>query len=807
MVQLGKYDAQEAEKRIQKFWEENEVYKFDLKSKKPVFSVDTPPPTVSGKMHLGHSFSYSQQDFIVRYKRMKGFNVFYPFGTDDNGLPTERLIEKEKGVRAVNMDREEFIKLCLDRLKNELRPKYIADWKAIGMSCEWKYFYTTIDDHSRKISQWSFIDLYKKGREYRKEAPVVWCPECRTAIAQVEMEDKEIESAFNDIVFNVEGQELIISTTRPELLPACVAVFYNPEDKRYQKYKGKKAKVPLFNFEVPVLEDERADVEKGTGLVMCCTFGDQTDVEWYKAHNLPLKEALTKDGRMTELAGKYKGLKIKEARKEIIEDLKKSNLLRAEKKIKHPVNVHERCGTELEILNSKQWFIKYLDIKDKLVQRGTEFQWFPPHYYARFKNWIVGLQWDWCISRQRFFGIPFPVWYCAKCDEIILADEKDLPVDPMDDKPPVKKCPKCGNAEFVPEKDVLDTWATSSLTPQISTWLVKDEKVRKKLFPMSLRPQAHDIISFWLFNTVVKSHLHFDSIPWKEAVISGWALDPKGMKMSKSKGNVIEPQVMIKKYSADCLRYWASSSKLGDDVPFMEKEFLTGQKLVTKLWNASNFCYMHLEDYDGKEPKKIEFMDRWLLSKLHRLIKEATEFYEGHEYSRAKLETSNFFWQVFCTHYLEIVKDRIYNPDKRGKDARKSAQYALYNALLAQLKLFAPVLVFVTDEIYLKYYAALEKDKSIHVSLWPEFDEKEIHEEIEKAGDYVFDIVAAVRKYKSEKQMSLKTELKALVIEKEVLDKIKDAEDDLKAATGVKELKEGKGEIKCESGLMIGIEE
>ncbi len=382
MVQLGKYDAQEAEKRIQKYWEENEVYKFDLKSKKPIFSVDTPPPTVSGKMHLGHSFSYSQQDFIVRYKRMRGFNVFYPFGTDDNGLPTERLIEKEKGVRAVNMDREEFIKLCLDLLKNELRPKYIADWKAIGMSCEWKYFYTTIDDHSRKISQWSFIDLYKKGREYRKEAPVVWCPECRTAIAQVEMEDKEIESAFNDIVFNVEGQELIISTTRPELLPACVAVFYNPEDKRYQKYKGKKAKVPLFNFEVPILEDERADVEKGTGLVMCCTFGDQADVEWYKAHNLPLKEALTKDGRMSELAGKYKGLKIKEARKEIIEDLKKANLLRAEKKIIHPVNVHERCGTQLEILNSKQWFIKYLDIKDKLVQRGTEFQWFPPHYYA-----------------------------------------------------------------------------------------------------------------------------------------------------------------------------------------------------------------------------------------------------------------------------------------------------------------------------------------------------------------------------------------------------------------------------------------
>jgi valyl-tRNA synthetase len=807
MVQLGKYDAHEAEKRIQKYWEDNEVYKFDLKSKKEVFSVDTPPPTVSGKMHLGHSFSYSQQDFIIRYKRMKGFNVYYPFGTDDNGLPTERLIEKEKHVRAADMDREEFIKLCEDTLAKELRPKYIADWKAIGMSCEWNWFYTTIDDHTRRISQWSFIDLYKKGREYRKEAPVVWCPECRTAIAQVEMEDKEIESTFIDIVFKAGNDELIISTTRPELLPACVAVFYNPEDKRYHKYKGKKAKAPLLGFEVPILEDERADPQKGTGIVMCCTFGDQTDVEWYKAYNLPLKEALTKEGKMAELAGKYKGLKIKEARKEIVDDLKKAGLMKAEKKIVHTVNVHERCGTELEILNSKQWFIKYLDIKDELIKRGTEFKWCPAHYYARYKNWIEGLQWDWCISRQRFFGIPFPVWYCAKCGEIILADEKDLPVDPVDDKPPVKKCPKCGNTEFVPEKDVLDTWATSSLTPQISCWLVKDENVRKKLFPMSLRPQAHDIISFWLFNTVVKSHLHFNSIPWKEAVISGWALDPKGMKMSKSKGNVIEPQEMIKKYSADCLRYWASSSKLGDDVPFMEKEFVSGQKLVTKLWNASNFCYMHLEDYDGKKPKKIEFMDRWLLSKLHKLIKEATEFFDGNEYSRAKLETSNFFWQVFCTHYLEIVKDRIYNPDKRGKDARKSAQYALYTALLAQLKLFAPVIVFVTDEIYLKYYADKEKKKSIHVSLWPEYDQKMVDEEIEKAGDIVFDIVAAVRKYKSEKQMSLKAELKAIVLDKEVIEKIKDAEDDIKSATGVKDFKEGKGNIKCESGLMIGIEE
>ncbi|MBW3011868.1 valine--tRNA ligase, partial [Candidatus Woesearchaeota archaeon] len=765
------------------------------------------PPTVSGKMHLGHSFSYTQQDICVRYKRQRGFNVYFPFGTDDNGLATERLIEKEKKVKAVDMDREEFIKICVDTLEKELRPKYISDWKAIGMSCEWSYFYTTINEHSRKISQWSFLDLYKKGREYRKEAPVVWCPECRTAIAQVEMEDKDIESAFIDIVFKAEGQDLIISTTRPELLPACVAVFYHPDDKRYQKLKGKKAKVPIMDYEVPILEDERADPEKGTGLVMCCTFGDSTDVEWYKAHNLPLKEALAKDGTLTAIAGKYKGLKAKDARKEIISDLAKEGLMKGSKDIVHPVNVHERCGTELEILNSKQWFIKYLDLKDEFIKRGQELKWHPAHYYARLKNWIEGLQWDWCISRQRYFGVPFPVWYCADCDEIILAREEDLPVDPLEDKPHVKECPKCKSKNFVPEKDVLDTWATSSLTPQLATWLVKDENVRKKIYPMSLRPQAHDIISFWLFNTIVKSHLHFNKLPWKEATISGWALDPKGRKMSKSKGNVIEPQEMIKKYSADCLRYWASSSKLGDDVPFQEKEFVTGQKLVTKLWNASNFVFMHIEDYDLGKPKKLEMMDRWLLSKLNSLVKDATEFYDSYDYSRAKLETSNFFWQVFCTHYLEIVKDRIYNPDKRGKDARESAQYTLYTSLSAVLKLFAPVLVFVTEEIYSSYFNEKEGKKSIHVSEWPKYDESNIHKDVEEAGDHVFDIVAAVRKYKSSKGMSLKQELKAILIDKKILDMIKEAEADIKAATGAKELKEGTGDVACESGLKIGIEE
>src|SRR3989338_5607706 len=582
------YEPKEAEPRWQKYWEENGIFSFDQNGiKKEVYSIDTPPPTISGKMHLGHAFSYSQQDFIARFQRMNGKNVFYPFGTDNNGVATERLIEKMKNIVARNMDREEFSRICLETVNNELKPKYVKDMKRLGLSCDFSIFYDTIDENSRKASQKSFIDLYKKEREYRKDAPTMWCPNCQTGISQVECQDKEMDSFFNDIVFKVkEGkneEDLIIATTRPELLPACVAIFFNPVDKRYKKYSGMKAKVPLFDYYVPILPDERADPEKGTGIVMCCTFGDQTDMEWQKAHNLEIKTALSKDGRMTEIAGKYKGMKIAEARKKILEDMKEKKLLVSQKPIKHAVNVHERCGTEIEFLKSKQWFIKYLDLKEEMLEWGKELNWHPPHMYSRYEHWVKGLQWDWMISRQRFFGVPFPVWYCKKCDDVLLADEGSLPVDPMKDKPKLKKCQKCGCTEFVPEKDVMDTWATSSLTPQISIGIV-NEKIRKKLYPMSLRPQAHDIITFWLFNTVVKSRLHNDMNPWKDVMISGHAQDPHGRKMSKSKGNVIEPQEMIEKYSADAMRFWAAGSKLGEDLPFQEKDLVTGQKFITKLW-------------------------------------------------------------------------------------------------------------------------------------------------------------------------------------------------------------------------------
>jgi len=641
------YNFKEREEHWKKYWQEHKTYAFDVESSKEIYSIDTPPPTVSGKMHIGHAYSYTQQDIIARYQRMTGKNVFYPFGTDDNGLPTERLVEKLKGVKATKMERSEFIDLCKNILK-EILPDFIEDWKKIGVSCDFNLYYSTIDDNSRKISQQSFIDLYNDNRAYQLEAPVVWCPTCQTAISQVEMEDEEHESKFCDIVFKVDDKDLIISTTRPELLSSCAAIFVNPEDKRYTDVVGKKATVPLFNHEVPIMTDKRAQIDKGTGAVMCCTFGDSVDIEWYKAHKLPLVMSIDKTGHMTDKAGKYKGIAAKEAREAIITDLEAAGLKVAEKNIKHALNVHERCKTPVEIIESKQWFIKYLDLKEQFKEAGSKLDWHPKFMNSRLVNWIDGLQWDWCISRQRFFGVPFPVWYCKECGETKLADKEQLPVDPISDKP-TSPC-KCGSTGFKPELDVLDTWATSSLTPQIAASLVSNDDTRAKLFPMSLRPQAHDIISFWLFNTLAKSMMHENKAPWRVVMISGWVLDPKGRKMSKSLGNVVEPKDVLDNFGADAIRYWAAGGSLGQDISYTEEEIKVGKRTVTKLWNASSFALSHLNDfrYDSDfDPAKLQDEDRWILNELNNTTKSYREAFEKYEYSKAREGITKFFWDKF----------------------------------------------------------------------------------------------------------------------------------------------------------------
>ncbi len=829
---VERYAPQVIEPQLLEFWEKKKIFAFNPASKKTVYSIDTPPPTVSGKMHIGHAFSYTQQDIIARYKRLRGFEVFYPFGTDDNGLPTERLVEKIKKVKGTKMDRAEFVKLCQETLK-EITPEFVQGWKRIGISCDFNLFYSTINENCQRISQQAFLDLVKKKRAYRKEAPSLWCPQCETAISQVECEDAEQQSTFNDLVFKtagnksdkksgikseaVEGKELIIATTRPEMLSACVAIFAHPDDERYKKLFGTKAIVPLYNHEVPIMPDQRADPSKGTGIVMCCTFGDQTDMEWYRAYNLPLKQAIGKDGKMTALSGQYAGMKIAECRKTIIADLTAQGLIKATKPITHTVNVHERCSTPIEIIQSKQWFIKYLDLKEDLLKWGAELTWHPAFMKSRYDNWVKGLQWDWLISRQRFFGIPFPVWYCEKCDTPVFADEKKLPIDPLKTHPPLKKC-ACGSTAFVPEKDVLDTWATSSLTPQLATSLV-EEKYRKKLMPMSLRPQAHDIITFWLFNTLVRSRLHNGVNPWKEIVISGY-VTMSGEKMGKSKGNVVDPQEVVTKYSADAVRYWASSSKFGDDLDYQEKEVRTGDKFVTKLWNATKFAGTHLADYNctvsNKEILKdiTESTDTWIVAKLNNAIIDATEHFDKYDYAHAKSALEKFFWQEYCDNYLELAKIRLYEP--KTPQQRTSAQATLFICTRALLTLFAPFTPFITEHIYQAnktLFQDTEKDSSVHTTVWPapigSNDARTAA--IEKAGDIIVSVLSAVRKKKSEAKLSMKAPVQKIVIEltaieAKVEESVKEMVVDLKATTAAQEIVFGKAEEEVMSGVKVSVE-
>jgi len=786
-----RYNPAEAEPRWQAFWEKEGIYRFDDQdTEREVYSVDTPPPTVSGKMHLGHSFSYAQQDYMVRFQRMRGKNVFYPFGTDDNGLPTDRMVEKAKKVRSSDFSRDEYRKLALGYV-NETKPAFIADWKRIGMSCDFTISYSTIDPHCQKTGQKSFLDLYKKGLLYRKETPVAWCPNCRTAIAQAEFDNVDMQSHFNDIVFKSGGKDLVIATTRPELIPACVALFAHQDDERYKPLKGKSAKVPLFGHEVPILFDEAADPERGTGLMMCCTFGDKEDIEkWYK-YQLPLRVVFTPDGKLNALAPGYEGLTIKDARAKIIEDLKAKGLLVAQKEITHAVNVHERCGTEIEFLKTTQWFINVLDRKEELLAAGDSIAWYPAHMKVRYQHWVENLNWDWCISRQRSYGVPFPVWY-AKDGSIVVADESELPVDPTVTKPKGRE-----SEDLTPEMDVMDTWMISSVTPQIVLDWVEDGKERMNLFPMTMRPQAHDIIRTWAFYTITKGVYHHGKAPWRDIVISGHVLDPKGNKMSKSKGNAVAPQAVLEKYGADALRFWAAGVKLGDDLPYMEKDVETGKKTVTKLWNAIKFCIMHLQDYTEWEGE-LAVLDKWLLSKFNRIVKECTEHFERYEYSKTKLETEKFFWMTFCDYYLELVKDRLYSPEKYG-ELSLSAKHTLYSVSLGILKLFAPIMPHITEELYQLYYKEKDGAQSIHVSAWPESRDELKDEAAEAIGDEVVQIVAAVRKFKSEHQLSMKAPLKKLTITTEL--DLALVEQDILAVTGAATVEHKKGPFSVDIGL------
>jgi len=789
----SRYDPKVVEGKILKFWEDDQIYKFDIDSDKEVYSIDTPPPTVSGEIHLGHIFSYTQAEFIARYKRMRGYSVFYPFGLDNNGLPTELLIEKKFDTTAEKLGREKFIELVRNEVHiyNEL---YINLWKKMGVSSDWSLLYQTISPQVQRVSQKSFLELNKINRTYRKEAPALFCPKDKTTVSQVELKDKMLKSKIIYLNFS---DGVTIATTRPELLPACVAIFVSPDDEKHKSLIGKEITVPIFGNKVKVIADKRVDPEFGTGVVMCCTFGDQTDIEWYKAYNLELKMIIDERGRMNHPY--YNGLKIKEAREKIIQDLKDKGFVIKEENIEHNVNVHDRCGTEIEFLVKKQWYVKYLDLKEKFLEMGSKVNWFPPHMRVRLDNWINGLQWDWSISRQRTFGVYFPVWYCKKCDEPTLAEEKDLPVNPFVDSPK-GKCTKCGSEEFVPETDVMDTWATSSLTPFINGRWGTDERYLKKIFPMSLRVQAHDIISFWAFNTIVKSYLHMKSIPWKNIMISGHGLDPSGKPMHKSEGNVIKPDAYLEKYGADALRFWTSSSVLGDDNSFQEKEVVTGSRMINKLWNLTRFVEMNSTNFEKQDSGFL--LDSWIMYRLNQTIQKVTSDFDNYDYFKARNAVEKLFWE-FTNDYLEFVKNRVY-----GKDT--SIGYTLNLVLFDLIKMLSPFIPFVTEEIYQNVFIAnaeklgSEKTKSIHTNSWPK--EKEgIEKDKFEAADKLVKILLFVRKWKHENKMALNSEITEITIGKELEGALGGAVEEIKSGMNIKSVKFGDAELDVEEGIKVSI--
>jgi len=814
---LGKkYNAKEAEKKWQTFWQEQGIYKFAENADTPIYSIDTPPPTVNGKIHIGHIFSYAQAEMMARYKRMKGFRVFYPFGFDDNGLPTERLVERTHGIKAHQTTREEFAKLCLqetESLEAQFRQLFIA----AGFSCDWNHTYSTISPKAQAISQKSFIELYKKKKVYFSKAPALWCTECRTAIAQAELETKEIPSAFHYLKFFIEGSDeyVEIATTRPELLAACQCILINPEDERNKRLLEKRIQVPLFDFSVPVYQDEKVETAKGSGVVMCCTFGDLTDLEWYKKYHLDFKEAILQDGTMSGICGKYAGLRVLDARRAIVADLVSQGYMIKREQINHNVAVHERCGTPMEITIKKQWFIDILSNKQQYLEAGERIHWYPAHMKARYRNWVENLEWDWCISRQRYFGVPFPVWYCKACGEAMVADVEKLPVNPLKDMPD-KKCP-CGCGEFVPEKDIMDTWATSSVTPLINLNWHDKELFRREMLPMSVRPNAHDIIRTWDFYTIVKSLYHTGDIPWKDVMVSGHVMTAKGEKISKKKANAsMEPQDVLEQYSADVVRLWAATGSLGNDIIFSEDEFQNVKKLINKIWNAAKFVIMQLEGfegklspYDGQRPAELLFMDQWIIISYNRMLAHFENYLSKYEIGLALGELEKFFWS-YCDDYIEIVKNRVYKPEIYGENARRSGLYACYHTLLGILKCFAIYIPHITEEIYQGYYAEHRPEKSIHISMIEaiandgledkQHENKETvtrsgFEKLYKTGCKVVEVISMIRRHKSENNLSLKAELAKVVINlPENIEFPKDAVTDIKAVCACREVEICKGE-------------
>jgi valyl-tRNA synthetase len=844
-------------------WERDRVYRFDRDApRERVFSIDTPPPTVSGSLHVGHVFSYTHTDAIARYQRMRGKAVFYPMGWDDNGLPTERRVQNHFGVRCdpsvpydpeftapaepsakepVSISRPNFVELCLALTATDERA-FEALWRTLGLSVDWSTTYTTIGPLARRISQRSFLGLLERGGAYQLEAPTLWDVDFQTAVAQAELEDRERQGAMHRVRFSLAagssngdaaGVEALIETTRPELIPACVALLAHPDDERQSGLVGREVLTPLFGTSVPVLTHPLVEPDKGTGLVMVCTFGDLTDVVWWRELGLPVRSVLAPDGRLADVPWgapgwesadpdsaresyeELRGRTVNQARKRIVELLERSGDLVGEPTpVTRAVKFFEKGERPVEIVTSRQWFIRTIAHRDALLARGRELEWHPPYMRARFEDWVNGLTGDWCVSRQRFFGVPFPVWYPLDGSGKVLHDrpiparEEQLPVDPSTDVPDGFQAEQRGQPHgFVGDPDVMDTWATSSLTPQIAGQAGEDappgtgdappgadDSLFAKVFPMDLRPQAHDIIRTWLFSTILRSHLDYDALPWSDAAISGWVLDPDRKKMSKSKGNVVTPMHLLEEHGADAVRYWAASGRPGTDTAFDPQQMKVGRRLAVKLLNASKFALADLP----AEGELSHPLDRAVIARLAAVVADATQSFDDYDYARALERTETFFWW-FCDYYLELVKGRRYDSDPA---VSASVSRALRLSLSTFQRLLAPFLPFVCEEVWSWW-----QEGSVHRALWPEAAElsavaagaARLNGGVGTDGDpareavaleVTADVLREVRKAKSQAQVKMRSPVARVTVRdtRERLDALELGRGDLLEAGSIGEL-------------------
>jgi len=760
------FDAIEIERKWQKKWEDMGFYRFDWDDKTlPTFSIDTPPPYPSGEFHMGNVLNWAYFDMVARYKRMRGYNVYFPQGWDCHGLSIEVQVEREHNIRKREIPPDKFRKLC-----EELVEKYIAMMKEgvirLGCSVDWTTEYRTMDPDYWRRTQLSFIILYNKGFMYQGTHSVNWCPRCETAIADAEVDYEEREGTLHYIKFQLEDSRefLLIATTRPEFITACVAVAINPMDDRFKRYIGKKIMVPIVNRKVEIIPDENVDPSFGTGVVMICTYGDKEDVKTVIVHRLPVIMILTENGKINENGDKYAGLTISEAKKAIVKDLNAAGLLQKTEKIQQEIGLCLRCETPVEILERKQWFMKTRILTDKVEKTANEVVWYPDYMKTRLIDWARSLDWDWVISRQRVFGTPIPVWYCKNCTETILAKEDWVPIDPKLEKPRIEKCPICGSSEFIPEQDVFDTWMDSSITCAVHAGWPNREDWRR-LFPADLHPSGIDIIRTWAYYLMVRHLALFDEKPYKSCLINGMVLGSDGRKMSKSLKNYVTAPEVLDKYGTDAARQWtAAGGATGSDIPFRWPDVEYGRRFLTKLWNAARFVGAQLKDYKASKKYELQLLDKWIVSKAEKVTQKVTEALEKCQFNTALEEVRNFTWHTFCDQYIEAVKDRLYKPEHYGIEKRRAVQYTLYRILYRIIQLLAPITPHITEEIYQAMYAEDIDQKSLQLTSWPTPDIKIIDEEAEKKGDLVVAVITEIRREKAEKKKPLNTPIKRVKI-------------------------------------------